>query len=201
MSLPTQTAVVVLPPTHAAELLDLAQQWTASWLLAPAAYVDPSDVSPGAGDEQMHVPCSVLAHDGPVKLDLFHTLGRFDANLLRLVAIRVVGADNCPATADGQRLSLIREALERSRPQNRRLIAVNLLVAPTGRGGVADYRGLVLPDWVNVTASPEDRESLDGYDRFTRESDPRRFVGFALSHAAAAGGLWAGSSGGPYDGA
>ncbi len=197
MSLPSQTAVVLLPSSHAAELLELAQQWTAAWLLAPAAYVNVSDFR--VTDGSVSVPCQVVGHDTSVNLELFEALSRYEADVLRIIAVRIVSGSGKAATDDGQHLVAIRNAVERARSQSRRIVTVNLLIAPTGRGGITDDPNLVLPDWVNVVASPEDRESLEGYDRFTREADVHRFIGITLSHAAAAGGLWAGSPSSPYD--
>jgi|tagenome__1003787_1003787.scaffolds.fasta_scaffold20984631_2 hypothetical protein len=202
MPLPQNTAVVLLPGTHARALLEIAQEWTASWLLTPAAYVDLSAVHVDAGDPNrapLVVPCQVVGRNGVSNLDLFRALGRYESDVLRVVAVRLVD-ESAEDTAEQQRLmGAVRDTLARAGRSSLRLVSVNLVVAHTNQGS-ADPGHLLQPGWTaNVIASPEDRQSVRAFDGFTRASEPDRFRTFMLSHAAAAAGLWAGSAAGPYD--
>src|SRR4051812_16827942 len=106
MPLPQNTAVVLLPGKHAPELLETARDWTASWLLTPAAYVDLSAVHVDRADPgraPLVVPCQVVGRDGVSNLDLFRALGRYESDVLRVVAVRLVD-ENVEDTAEQQRL-------------------------------------------------------------------------------------------------
>src|SRR4051812_21908057 len=167
MPLPQNTAVVLLPGTHARALLESAREWTASWLLTPAAYVDLSAVHVDDADPSrapLVVPCHVVGRDGVSNLDLFRALGRYESDVLRVVAVRLVD-ESAEDTVEQQRLlSAVRDTLARSGRSSLRLVSVNLVVAHTNQGS-ADPGHLLQPDWTaNVIASPEDRQSVRAFD-------------------------------------
>ena len=207
--------VVVLPSGNlGARLIDVAREWTQTYLLDEAIWV--------VSDPQMATrprfgPPSVQGHligrHAAKDVELFSYLADTSFDLVRLVAVRCISPTDSESSANLARqdsgfVNLIREYVDASRAlalrdeslhEEQAMTSVNLIVAPTEFGNVPQ-EGLIEPLWQrNVVASPEDRSRPRAADAFVRDADYARFERFVMAHAATAAGLWATTAGSVYD--
>jgi len=195
--------IVVLPPEREDELLDLARQWTAGWMIKSALWVRPSDLIP---DEQFNpdapprVMATIIGRNGSANVELFEELGRHPYDLLRFIAVRAVEPGVAVNSDLDKALDVLRLHLhDFSKPEGTELTFTNLIFSPTHQGG-ASATHLIEAGWnMNVVVSPENRPTPQSFDAFSRHSDPKKWAGFVLSHAVTAAGLWANVNASPYD--
>lgn len=195
--------LVVIPPEREDELLDLARQWTAGWMIKSALWVRPSDLIP---DEQFNpdapprVMATIIGRNGSASVELFEELGRQPYDLLRLIAVRSVEPGIAVNAELDKALDVLRLHLhDYSKPEGTELTFTNLIFSPTHQGG-ASANHLIEAGWnMNVVVSPENRPTPQSFDAFSRHSDPKKWAGFVLSHVVTAAGLWATVNASPYD--
>lgn len=169
-------SVIVLPAGPEGQgLLEVARQWTASWMLSSALWVRAEDV-PQQSDGPPEIPALVLGR-GPfggedeVKVELFWKLGEQFRPRVRLIAIRMLQAhedDHVTAHA----IDLIDSYLDRALPTRldrnieeapdslaTEFLRLNLIVDAaevTGLNAQSVFKG----SWqANIVASPEDRST------------------------------------------
>lgn len=203
MEVQRSRTLVVVPPSREDELLDLAQQWTASWLIKSALWLRASDLIIDQSDHPNAPPrvaARVIARNGSATVDLFDELGRDPCDLVRVVAIRALE----PGEAVNEELDFMLDKLrsnlyDYSKPDTTRIIFLNLVFSPTHlTGGSAEH--LIELGWnMNILVSSEDRPTPTSFDAFTRHTDAERWLGFVLGHAATAAGLWSTMTEAPYD--
>lgn len=193
--------IVVLPPERENELLSLAQEWTAAWLIRSAIWIKASDLLPDPvfPEAPPLVHGYVMGRNGAVKVPLFHELSRREYSLLRFVTVRSVEGGEAYNELQDETVRSLEEHLRLSKPHQTNAQFVNLVFAPTRHSGASAHH-VVERGWnVNILVSPEDRRTASSFDAFTRHSSPKEWTGFVLAHAVTAAGLWSTLESGPYD--
>ena len=203
-------SIIVLPSgNQGREILDLAQDWSRSWLLTPALWMLADEIpafDPGKGIE-LQVPPRLSAYllgrdaeQNSVKeeVDVFWTLGSQPFKTIRFIAVRTEqDVDLMKKTTIGAETAA--KFIERAVPEVRDLSRAeltgalfnkyNLVIAPTNERGLIE--GVLSQFWdANLIAAAEDRSTPLSTDSFVKVGE--RFTGFALAHIATTAGLWAG---------
>ena len=185
-------SVIVLPAGPEGQgLLEVARQWTATWMLSSALWVRAEDV-PQQGDGPPEIPALVLGR-GPfgghdeVQVELFWKLGEQFRPRVRLIAIRMLQShDDDQVTAHA--IEHIDSYLDRALPTKldrnieespnslaTEFLRLNLIVDAaevTGMDALSVFKG----SWqANIVASPEDRSTPFSPD--APPIHPRRFQG------------------------
>jgi len=203
-------SIIVLPSgNQGREILDLAQDWSRSWLLTPALWMLADEIptfDPGKGIE-LQVPPRLSAYllgrdaeQNSVKeeVDVFWTLGSQPFKTIRFIAVRTEqDVDLMKRTTISAETAA--RFIERAVPEVRDLSRAeltgalfnkyNLVIAPTNERGLIE--GVLSQFWdANLIAAAEDRSTPLSTDSFVKVGE--RFTGFALAHIATTAGLWAG---------
>ena len=197
-------SVIMLPSGwDGQEVLELAEQWTASWLLTPALWVIDTQV-PEKSDGPPEVKAFVLGRDSngrpdKTEVDLFWALGSQPFRLVRLVAVRSE-QDSKDQVSTTQKIRLLSDYLDASKPVMRledssvesgtKLLKLNLVFAKTGEHQSIP-QSVIEHGWdANIVAAPEDRPAPGYFDSFV--ASETRYPGFVLAHIATTAGLWSG---------
>jgi hypothetical protein len=203
-------SIIVLPSgNQGREILDLAQDWSRSWLLTPALWMLADEIPEFSSemDIDLQVPPRLTAYllgrdaeQNAVKeeVDVFWTLGSQPFKTIRFIAVRteqdsvLMEKTSISAQAAAQ---FIQRAVPESRDKSRSELTgalfskFNLVIAPTNERGLLD--GVLSGFWdANLIAAAEDRSTPLSTDSFVKVGE--RFTGFALAHIATTAGLWAG---------
>jgi hypothetical protein len=203
-------SIIVLPSgDQGREILDLAQDWSRSWLLTPALWMLADEIPEFSSerDIDLQVPPRLTAYllgrdaeQNAVKeeVDVFWTLGSQPFKTIRFIAVRteqdsvLMEKTSISAQAAAQ---FIQRAVPESRGKSRSELTgalfskFNLVIAPTNERGLLD--GVLSGFWdANLIAAAEDRSTPLSTDSFVKVGE--RFTGFALAHIATTAGLWAG---------
>lgn len=203
-------SIIVLPSGEQGRaILDLAQDWSRSWLLAPALWMLADEIpefDPSI-EIDMQVPPKLSAYllgrdleQNPVKeeVDVFWTLGSQPFTTVRFVAVRTEQNEELRRKTSAS-AETAAKFIERAIPQqydrspNEQLGSYfnkyNLVISPTNERGVLE--GVLDQFWdANLIAAAEDRATPLSTDSFVKVGE--RFIGFALAHIATTAGLWAG---------
>jgi hypothetical protein len=185
-------SVIVLPAGPEGQgLLDVARQWTATWMLSSALWVRAEDV-PLQGNGPPEIPALVLGRgqfggQDEVEVELFWKLGEQFRPRVRLIAIRMLQSqEDDQVTAHA--IDLIDSYLDRALPTRldrnieespdllaTEFLRLNLIVDAaevTGINAQSVFKG----SWqANIVASPEDRSTPFSPD--APPIHPRRFQG------------------------
>jgi hypothetical protein len=203
-------SIIVLPSgDQGREILDLAQDWSRSWLLTPALWMladEIPDFDPEKSIE-LQVPPRLTAYllgrdaeQNSVKdeVDVFWTLGSQPFKTIRFIAVRTEQDSVLmqKTSLGAQRAAqFIQRAVPEPRDKSRSELTgalfskYNLVIAPTNERGLLD--GVLDQFWdANLIAAAEDRSTPLSTDSFVKVG--ARFTGFALAHIATTAGLWAG---------
>ena len=194
-------SVILLPGgSTGADLEVLIADWTKSWMLKPAFWISEGQIKESPGGPP-RIMARVTGRNGSQEVDLFSQLSRLDIQSIRVIAARVVGADEKLDRQQDLAVGVIEKYIEQSRPIVTRsggaevgikILKVNLVFAPTEQKG-ASYVDLLESHWdVNLVVAPEDRATPTSFDGFTRYADNEKMNGFILSNIAATAGLWSG---------
>ena len=203
-------SIIVLPSgDQGREILDLAQDWSRSWLLTPALWMLADEIPEFDAEKgiELQVPPRLTAYllgrdaeQNSVKdeVDVFWTLGSQPFKTIRFIAVRTeqdsalmqktsIGAERAA--------QFIQRAVPEPRDKSRSELTgalfskYNLVIAPTNERGLLD--GVLNEFWdANLIAAAEDRSTPLSTDSFVKVGE--RFTGFALAHIATTAGLWAG---------
>ena len=203
-------SIIVLPSVNQGrEILELAQEWSRSWLLTPALWMLADEIPEFSGDRNidLQVPpqlkAYLLGRDGEQnsvreEVDVFWTLGSQPFKTIRFIAVRTEqDQESMARTTSGAETAA--KFIEQSVPFaiNKRsgdnklnpFKKYNLVIAPTNERKVV--LGVLGEFWdVNLIAAAEDRSTPLSTDSFVKVGE--RFIGFALAHIATTGGLWSG---------
>ncbi len=203
-------SIILLPSgEQGQELLDLAQEWSKSWLLTPAFWMLADEI-PNFGNvkgNELPVPPTLWAYllgrgsDGESvkeKVDAFWVLGSQRFKKIRFIAVRT---EQNVELMDRTNRGAIAAAkfFERAVPapidaskidiEGATFLKINLVVSPTNERKL--LRGILSEFWdANLVAAAEDRTTPLSTDSFVKED--QRYLGFILAHIATTGGLWAG---------
>lgn len=194
-------SIIILPSGSQGEkILDLALQWSRSWLLTPALWMMADDIpefDPEI-DIDLQIPPNLSAFllgrdldQNPVKeqVDVFWTLGSQPFSVIRFIAVRT---EQDPELMRRTNLAAETAAkfVERAVPAALdRFKKYNLIIAPTNERRLLE--GILSTYWdANLIAAAEDRATPVSSDSFVKIEE--RFTGFALAHIATTAGLWAG---------
>lgn len=194
-------SIILLPSGSQGErILDLALEWSRSWLLTPALWMMADEVmefDPNL-DISLQTPPDLYGYmlgrdleQNPVKerVNIFWTLGSQAFTTIRFIAVRT--------EQDLELMNLTNTAavtaskfIERAVPGNSDLYQrYNLIIAPTNERKILE--GVISEYWhANLIAAAEDRATPVSSDSFVKLED--RFTGFALAHIATTAGLWSG---------
>jgi len=194
-------SVVLLPSGETgAELIKLVSEWTKSWMLKPAFWISEADIV-DSSEGPPRIFATIIGRNGLERIDLFSQLTRLDINNIRVLAARVVGANQKTDKFQDRSVSIIEKYIEQSRPIKTRsdnqdsgikILKVNLVFAPTEQKG-ASFTDLLESHWdINLVVAPEDRATPTSFDGFTRYADKEKMNGFILSNIASTAGLWSG---------
>jgi hypothetical protein len=203
-------SIIVLPSgNQGREILDLAQDWSRSWLLTPALWMIADEIPEFDADKEidLQVPPRLTAYllgrdaeQNSVKeeVDVFWTLGSQPFKTIRFIAVRT---EQDPVlmqkTSDSARAAaqFIQRSVPEPRDKSRSELTgalfrkFNLIIAPTNERGLLE--GVLSGFWdANLIAAAEDRSTPLSTDSFVKVGE--RFTGFALAHIATTAGLWAG---------
>ena len=203
-------SIIVLPSgDQGRAILDLAQEWTRSWLLTPALWMLADEIpefDPGV-DITLQVPPKLNAYllgrdleQNPVReaVDVFWTLGSQPFNTVRFIAVRteqdVEHMEKTSASAQTAARYISYAIPQRNHNNDDDLLGsyfrkYNLVISPTNERGFLG--GVINQFWdANLIAAAEDRATPLSTDSFVIVGE--RFIGFALAHIATTAGLWAG---------
>jgi hypothetical protein len=203
-------SIIVLPSgKQGEEILNLAQDWSRSWLLTPALWMLADEIPEVDNDLDIdfQIPPKLRAYllgrdleQNAVReeVDVFWTLGSQQFRKIRFVAVRT---EQDPALMERTFVGARNAAtyIERSVPEARDKAKAdlagalfskyNLVIAPTNERKILE--GVLNTFWdKNLVAAAEDRSTPLSTDSFVKVDE--RFTGFALAHIATTAGLWAG---------
>jgi hypothetical protein len=200
-------SIIVLPSGEQGRaILDLAQDWSRSWLLTPALWMMADDIPDFDPKIQidLHVPPKLSAYllgrdleQNPVKeeVDVFWTLGSQPFSKVRFIAVRteqnaeLMRKTNSAAETAARYISRAIPQVLNSEPDESTFKKYNLIISPTNDRGVLE--GVITKFWdANLIAAAEDRATPMSTDSFVKIGE--RFTGFALAHIATTAGLWTG---------
>jgi len=203
-------SIIVLPSgDQGREILELAQEWSRSWLLTPALWMladEIPDFDPGREIEKQVPPrltAYLLGRDAEQnsvkeEVDVFWTLGSQPFKIIRFIAVRTeqdaalmqkttIGAETAAKFIE----RAVPEVTDKSRADKTGALfdKFNLVIAPTNERRLVE--GVLSQFWdANLIAAAEDRSTPLSTDSFVKVGE--RFIGFALAHIATTAGLWAG---------
>ena len=203
-------SIIVLPSgDQGNQILDLAQEWTRSWLLTPALWMLADEIPDFDENESIDdqtppkLQAYLLGRDLEQKavreqVDVFWTMGSQPFDKVRFIAIRTQQEDAAMQQTSNRAKKAARY-IERSVPvvlENKQdeLLSkpfrkLNLIIGPTNDRRFSE--GIVDTFWdANLIAAAEDRSTPLSTDSFVKIEE--RFIGFALAHIATTAGLWAG---------
>jgi hypothetical protein len=203
-------SIIVLPSGgQGREILDLAQEWSRSWLLTPALWMLADEIpefDPNV-EVELQVPPKLTAYllgrdleQNPVReeVDVFWTLGSQPFHTVRFIAVRTEqDSELMRRTTIGAQTAatFIEMAIpQKTNKTNTELLGsyftkYNLVISPTNERGVLE--GVLNTFWdANLIAAAEDRATPRSTDSFVKVEE--KFIGFALAHIATTAGLWAG---------
>ena len=203
-------SIIVLPSgDQGLKILDLAQEWTRSWLLSPALWMladEIPDVPESGGVEHQTPPkleAYLLGRDAEQnavreKVDVFWTLGSQAFDKIRFIAVRTEQDDELMertsvraknAAVFIQRAVPIIVGRASDELLSSPFMKYNLVIGPTND---RRFREKIIDGFwsANLIAAAEDRSTPLSTDSFVKVEE--RFVGFALAHIATTAGLWAG---------
>lgn len=203
-------SIIVLPSGSQGDaILELAQEWSRSWLLTPALWLladEIPDFDPSINiDDQVppKLKAYLLGRDLDQKsvreeVDVFWTLGSQPFDKVRFIAVRT---EQDPLLMQKTSIGCETAArfIERAIPQRNIDVSdgtlksyfnkFNLVISPTNDRGILE--GVLSTFWdANLIAAAEDRATPLSTDSFVKVGE--RFIGFALAHIATTAGLWAG---------
>lgn len=203
-------SIIVLPSgDQGRAILDLAQDWSRSWLLTPALWMLADEIPEfdPTIDITLQVPPKLNAYllgrdleQNPVReaVDVFWTLGSQPFKTVRFVAVRTeqnVELMRKTSVSAQTAARYISHAIpQRSDNPTNELLGsyfrkYNLVISPTNERGVLE--GVINLFWdANLIAAAEDRATPLSTDSFVIVGE--RYIGFALAHIATTAGLWAG---------
>lgn len=203
-------SIIVLPSgDQGRAILDLAQDWSRSWLLTPALWMladEIPDFEPNL-DISSVVPPNLSAYllgrdleQNPVReqVDVFWALGSQTFKIIRFIAVRTE-QDQALMQKTSIGAETAARFIERAIPPSQNLSEeelsgalfrkYNLIIAPTNERRLV--QGVLSQFWhANLVAAAEDRSTPMSTDSFVKVGE--RFIGFALAHIATTAGLWAG---------
>jgi len=203
-------SIIVLPSgDQGREILELAQEWSRSWLLTPALWMLADEIPEfETGREiEKQVPPRLTAYllgrdaeQNSVKeeVDVFWTLGSQPFKIIRFIAVRTeqdstqmekttIGAETAARFIE----RAVPAVKDRSQANGTGALfdKYNLVIAPTNERRLVE--GVLSQFWdANLIAAAEDRSTPLSTDSFVKVGE--RFIGFALAHIATTAGLWAG---------
>lgn len=197
-------SVIVLPSGQdGEELLEIAKQWTASFVLGPALWVQDHHIPEDTG-EAPDVQAYVLGRNKIgepeySQVNLFWALGSQEFTLVRMLAVRSEQSPEVQA-ATTSKVRLLEKYLDASRPSVRgldkskpigtQMVKLNLVFSSTGDSKRIPQT-VIEASWdANIVAAPEDRPTPGSFDAFAQRN--QRYYGFVLAHIATAAGIWAG---------
>ncbi len=203
-------SIILLPSGSQGEkILDLAQDWSRSWLLTPALWMLADEIpdfdAPQAIDLQVPPTLSAyllgrdsLQNSVREKVNLFWTLGSQPFTTIRFIAVRTE-QDSELMKKTATRAETAAKYIERATPQSddpsrsnkvgTNFKKYNLVIAPTNERRL--MQGILTRFWdANLVAAAEDRATPQSTDSFVKIEE--RFIGFALAHIATTAGIWAG---------
>ncbi len=203
-------SLIVLPSgDQGREILDLAQDWSRSWLLTPALWMLADEIPDFEANPSISsmVPPNLSAYllgrdleQNPVReqVDVFWALGSQTFKVIRFIAVRTE-QDQALMQKTSLRAETAARFIERAVPKSKSLSEeelsgalfrkYNLIIAPTNERRLV--RGVLSEFWhANLIAAAEDRSTPMSTDSFVKVGE--RFIGFALAHIATTAGLWAG---------
>jgi hypothetical protein len=203
-------SIIVLPSGEQGRaILELAQDWSRSWLLTPALWMLADDIpefDPSL-EIDLQVPPKLSAYllgrdldQNAVKeeVDVFWTLGSQPFKTVRFIAVRTEQdaelMKKTSISAETAAMFISRSIPQRFDQSPNELLGsyftkYNLVIAPTNERGVLE--GVLSQFWdANLIAAAEDRATPLSTDSFVKVGE--RFIGFALAHIATTAGLWAG---------
>jgi hypothetical protein len=203
-------SIIVLPSgDQGLKILDLAQEWTRSWLLSPALWMLADEIpdSPELRGVELQTPPKLEAYllgrdeeQNAVreKVDVFWTLGSQAFDKIRFIAVRTEQNDELmertSARAKNAAVFIQRAVPDFVTKVTDELLSApfmkyNLVIAPTND---RKFREKIIDGFwsANLIAAAEDRSTPRSTDSFVKVEE--RFVGFALAHIATTAGLWAG---------
>jgi hypothetical protein len=203
-------SIIVLPSGEQGRaILELAQDWSRSWLLTPALWMLADDIpefDPSL-EIDLQVPPKLSAYllgrdldQNAVKeeVDVFWTLGSQPFKTVRFIAVRTEQdaelMKKTSISAEAAAMFISRSIPQRFDQSPNELLGsyftkYNLVIAPTNERGVLE--GVLSQFWdANLIAAAEDRATPLSTDSFVKVGE--RFIGFALAHIATTAGLWAG---------
>jgi hypothetical protein len=203
-------SIIVLPSgEQGKKILDLAQDWSRSWLLTPALWMladEIPDFDPSQSIDLQVPPdlsAYLLGRDSEQnsvreKVDVFWTLGSQPFNTIRFVAVRTE-QDVELMTKTAIRAETAAKFIQSATPQSNdpsrssetgtNFLKFNLVIAPTNERRL--MQGILSQFWdANLVAAAEDRATPQSTDSFVKIE--QRFIGFALAHIATTAGIWAG---------
>ncbi len=203
-------SIIVLPSGSQGEkILDLAQDWSRSWLLTPALWMLADEIPDFDATKEidLQVPPTLSAYllgrdslqnSVREKVDLFWTLGSQPFSTIRFIAVRTEQDSELmkkTATRAETAAKYIESATPRSDDPSRsnkvgtNFKKYNLVIAPTNERRL--MQGILTQFWdANLVAAAEDRATPQSTDSFVKIEE--RFIGFALAHIATTAGIWAG---------
>lgn len=203
-------SIVVLPSGEQGRaILNLAQDWSRSWLLSPALWMLADEIPHFEAQTSIEsqVPPRLTAYllgrdaeQNSVReeVDVFWTLGSQSFKKIRFIAVRTDQSETLMTqskVAAQTAATFIEKAVPRVSDLSRADVTgalftkYNLIIAPTNERGLK--KEIVDTFWdANLVAAAEDRSTPLSTDSFVKLDE--RFVGFALAHIATTAGLWAG---------
>ena len=205
-----KVSIILLPSGDLGRsILDLAQDWTRSWLLTPALWMladEVPDFDPSL-DSELQVPPNLKAYllgrdqeQNAVReeVDVFWTLGSQPFKVVRFIAVRTEQSDelmrktNLAAVTSSKFISRATPEISSDTSKvsgKSNFKKYNLVISPTNDRSILE--GVILGGWdANLIAAAEDRSTPLSTDSFVKVGE--RFLGFALAHIATTAGLWAG---------
>ena len=200
------TSVILLPHGDMGErIFALAEEWTQHRLLVPALFVRVETQSEDAYKSfeetgPVKISALVTGRNGHCEVSLFDELARNEISLIKVLACRLVDAENTFHHLQDRMVDRLREQIERSAPLREEngqqkigteILRLNLIAGESTKVGGSTEHLLEL-DWdANIILSPEDRSTPSGFDTFTDSTEPH-YAGFLLSNIASTTGLWTG---------
>jgi len=178
------------PPTL--RMYEVLDGWAAQNLLHDFLLVETKSWAAGKT-----TTASRISGGEPIDVNLLASIARGSYDVVRLLAVTVVGHDPVEPeelTLAGDRVAMLLQTYLAEGKQ--RLVRINLVVPSSEPSSLS--KSLLRASWdVNVVASPEDRASDD--QAAAMVTDHQGLYEHAALAAATAGALWAGMAEGPFD--
>ena len=204
---PTEGASVILLPhgDMGERVFSLAEEWTQHRLLVPAIYIRVENqleeaYRPFEETGPVKISALVSGRNGHCEVSLFEELSRNEIKLIKVLACRLVDAENSFHNLQDRMVDRLREQIERSAPLREEsgqqkigteILRLNLIAGESTKVGGSTAHLLELEWDANIILSPEDRSTPSGFDTFI-DSAEIHYPGFLLSNMASTAGLWTG---------